>query len=80
MCISECLIKGNTTIKCAEDRKGKDAKAGYLIGTVNGGSATISNITVESTVALDTMDGTTYDTTKYVGRNYGAVSGVTANS
>ncbi len=68
--ISGCQIKGNTTIKCAEDRTGKDAKAGYLIGTVNGGSATISDITVESTVALDTMDGTTYDTTKYVGRNY----------
>ena len=78
--ISGCQIKGDTTIKCAEDRTSKDAKAGYLIGTVNGGSATISNITVESTVALDTRDGTTYDTTKYVGRNYGTVSGVTVNS
>ena len=78
--INGCRIDGNTTIKCAEDRKGKDAKAGYLIGTVNGGSATISNITVESTVALDTMGGTTYDTTKYVGRNYGTVSEVTVNS
>ena len=78
--ISGCQIKGHTTIKCAEDRMGSVAKAGYLIGTVNGGSATISNITVESTVELDTMDGTTYDTTKYVGRNYGTVSVVTANS
>ena len=78
--ISGCQIKGDTTIKCAEDRTSKDAKAGYLIGTVNGGSATISNITVESTVALDTRNGTTYDTTMYVGRNYGTVSGVTTNS
>ena len=67
--ITGCQIKGNTTIKCAEDRTGSAAKAGYLIGTVNGGSATISNITVEGTVSLDTMGGTTYDTTKYVGRN-----------
>lgn len=67
--ITGCQIKGNTTIKCAEDRTGKEAKAGYLIGTVNGGSASISNITVDSTVNLDTMGGTTYDTTKYVGRN-----------
>ena len=79
--ISGCQIKGDTTIKCAEDRTGSVAKAAYLIGTVNGGSATISNITVENTVTLDTMGGTTYDTTKYVGRNYyGTVSGVTANS
>lgn len=77
--ITGCQIKGNTTIKCAEDRTGEDAKAGYLIGTVNGGSASISNITVDSTVNLDTMGGTTYDTTKYVGRNYGTVTGVTAN-
>lgn len=67
--ITGCQIKGNTTIKCAENRTGSAAKAGYLIGTVNGGSATISNITVEGTVSLDTMGGTTYDTTKYVGRN-----------
>ena len=79
LAITGCQIKGNKTIKCAEDRTGKDAKAGYLIGTVNGGSATISNITVDSTVNLDTMGGTTYDTTKYVGRNYGTVTGVTAN-
>ena len=77
--ITGCQIKGNTTIKCAEDRTGEDAKAGYLIGTVNGGSASISNITVDSTVNLDTMSGATYDTTKYVGRNYGTVTGVTAN-
>ena len=80
LAITGCQIKGNTTIKCAEDRTSKDAKAGYLIGTVNGGSATISNITVDSTVGLDTMNGTTYDTTKYIGRNYGTVTGVTPNS
>lgn len=67
--ITGCQIKGTTSIKCAEYRTGSAAKAGYLIGTVNGGSATISNITVEGTVSLDTMGGTTYDTTKYVGRN-----------
>ena len=77
--ITGCQIKGNTTIKCDENRNGDVAKAGYLIGTVNGGSASISNITVDSTVNLDTMGGTTYDTTKYVGRNYGTVTGVTAN-
>ena len=79
--INGCRIDGNTTIKCAEDRKGKDAKAGYLIGTVNGGSATISNITVENTVTLDTNNGTTYDTTKYVGRiaANGSVNGLTPN-
>ena len=71
--ITGCQIKGNTTIKCAEDRTGEDAKAGYLIGTVNGGSASISNITVDSTVNLDTMGGTTYDTTKYVGRIAGGI-------
>ena len=78
--ITGCQIKGTTIIKCAEDRTGKAAKAGYLIGTVNAGSASISNITVENTVKLDTNNGTTYDTTKYVGRNYGTVTGVTPNS
>ena len=77
--ITGCQIKGNTIIKCDENRNGDVAKAGYLIGTVNGGSASISNITVDSTVNLDTKGGTTYDTTKYVGRNYGTVTGVTAN-
>lgn len=78
--ISKCEIKGTTAIACAEDRTGKDAKAGYLIGTVNRGSATISNITVDNTVGLDTKNGKTYDTTKYIGRNYGTVTGVTVNA
>ena len=78
--ISGCKIKGNTKIACAEDRTGDVAKAGYLIGTANQGSATISNITVDDTVDLDTKGGTTYDTTKYIGRNYATVTGVTANS
>lgn len=78
--ISGCKIKGNTKIACAEDRTGNVAKAGYLIGTANQGSATISNITVDDTVDLDTKGGTTYDTTKYIGRNYATVTGVTANS
>ena len=79
--ITGCQIKGTTIIKCAEDRTGKAAKAGYLIGTVNAGSASISNITVENTVTLDTNNGTTYDTTKYVGRiaANGSVNGLTPN-
>ncbi|MGN0492544.1 MAG: SipW-dependent-type signal peptide-containing protein [Acutalibacteraceae bacterium] len=80
--ITGCQIKGTTTIKCAEDRTGTAAKAGYLLGTATAKTTTISNITVESTVNLDTMGGTTYDTTKYVGRiaGDGIVNGVTPNS
>ena len=80
--ITGCKIMGTTTIKCAEDRTGKAAKAGYLLGTATVKTTTISNITVESTVTLETSGGTTYDTTKYVGRIDGGatVNGVTPNS
>ena len=72
---------GATTIKCAENRTGTVAKAGYLLGTATINTTTISNITVESTVTLNTMGGTTYDTTKYVGRiaANGSVNGLTPN-
>ena len=80
--ITGCKIMGNTTIKCDENRNGKEAKAGYLLGTATVKTTTISNITVESTVTLETSGGTTYDTTNYVGRiNGGAtVNGVTPKS
>ena len=80
--ITGCKIMGNTTIKCDENRNGKEAKAGYLLGTATVKTTTISNITVESTVTLNTMGGTTYDTTNYVGRIDGGatVNGVTPNS
>ena len=80
--ITGCKIMGTTTIKCAENRTGTVAKAGYLLGTATVKTTTISNITVESTVTLETMGGTTYDTTKYVGRIDGGatVNGVTPNS
>ena len=80
--ITGCKIMGTTTIKCAENRTGKEAKAGYLLGTATVKTTTISNITVESTVTLNTMGGTTYDTTNYVGRIDGGatVNGVTPNS
>ena len=79
--ISGCQIKGTTSIACAEERTGDVAKAGYLVGTVSGGTTTIGGITVESIVTLDTKGGTTYDTTGYVGRTDGSgtVSGVTVN-
>lgn len=80
--ITGCKIMGTTTIKCAENRTGTVAKAGYLLGTATVKTTTISNITVESTVTLNTMGGTTYDTTNYVGRIDGGatVNGVTPNS
>lgn len=80
--ITGCKIMGTTTIKCAENRNGTVAKAGYLLGTATVKTTTISNITVESTVTLNTMGGTTYDTTNYVGRIDGGatVNGVTPNS
>ena len=80
--ITGCKIMGTTTIKCAENRTGTVAKAGYLLGTATVKTTTISNITVESTVTLETSGGTTYDTTNYVGRIDGGatVNGVTPNS
>lgn len=80
--ISGCHIAGNTAIKCAEDRSGTNAKAGYLIGTAAEGSVVIGSNTVDNTVTLDTMGGTTYDTTRYIGRILSSVtvSGVTVNS
>ena len=78
--ITGCKILGATSIKCAEVRSGTVAKAGYLIGTATKNTVSISNITVDGSVSLDTMGCTTYDTAKYIGRNYGTVTGVTPNS
>lgn len=80
--ISGCHIAGNTAIKCEEDRSGTNAKAGYLIGTAAEGSVVIGSNTVDNTVKLVTMGGTTYDTTRYIGRILSSVtvSGVTVNS
>lgn len=39
--IENCDIIGVNKIKCAEDRNGGQAKAGYIIGTVNSGSVEI---------------------------------------
>ena len=80
--ISGCHIAGNTAIKCEEDRSGTNAKAGYLIGTAAEGSVVIGSNTVDNTVTLDTMGGTTCDTTRYIGRILSSVtvSGVTVNS
>lgn len=66
--ITGCKVIGNSTIKCAEDRKDQSgnaqaAKAGYLVGTVNGNTTTISGCAIDADVtlvnvnALDPMAG-----------------------
>ena len=57
--IEGCTIKGNTAIKCTEDRDHGAAKAGTLVGTVAGSvTVTIKNTTVASTVTLININAT----------------------
>lgn len=69
--IKGCKVTGATTIKCAENRNGGKAKAGYLVGTVNSGITTIANCTVASSVKLENTNAYTYNAKAYVGRNEG---------
>lgn len=66
--IDGCEVLGNSSVSCAEDRKGDNAKAGYLVGTINAGSATISNVKVASTATLTNVNATPYDANGYIGR------------
>lgn len=66
--IKNCKVLGTTTLECDEDRTNDVAKAGYLIGTVNGYTTTISDCTVASTVTLETNGGSTV-ANGLVGRN-----------
>lgn len=76
--ISNCSILGNTSVGCAENRTDThgnpdNAKAGYLIGTVNANTTTITNCTVASTVTLSNVNAKAPVANGMVGRCYGAV-------
>lgn len=59
--LKNCKVLGNTTVSCADDRSGKDAVAGALVGTVgvgSGGVATthIYNCTVGADVMVENLN------------------------
>ena len=48
--ITNCSIDADSSVSCAEDRSGSDAKAGALIGTVNKRTTRINNCSSAATV------------------------------
>ena len=40
--ITNCTVSGNSSVGCAENREGGAAKAGWFVGTVNGGTTQFS--------------------------------------
>ncbi len=49
--LAGCSVEGNSSVSCAENRGGDKAKAGWLVGTVNAGTTTISDCTVTAPAA-----------------------------
>lgn len=69
--IKGCKIKGTSSVECTEDRNGEAAKAGYLVGTVNGGTTTITSCEVIPTVTLTNNNAGSTVENGWVGRNVG---------
>lgn len=69
--IKDCKIKGTSSVECTEDRNGEAAKAGYLVGTVNGGTTTITSCEVIPTVTLTNNNAGSTVENGWVGRNVG---------
>lgn len=57
-------------ISCAENRNGSDAKAGYAVGTVNGSTTTLKNVTALNST-LDNKNAKPPLNNGLVGRNVG---------
>lgn len=68
--IKDCKVLGTSAIGCEEDREGGDAKAGYFVGTINGGVVTIENAEVAETATLGNMNAKEPFAGGLVGRNY----------
>lgn len=49
--ITNCSIDTDSSVSCTEDRAGKGAKAGGLVGTVNGSKTTLTNCTSAATLS-----------------------------
>lgn len=71
--ISDCSVLGTTSISCIKNRNGKEAKAGYLIGTVNANTTTITNCTVASAVTLSNVNAKAPVANGMVGRCFGKI-------
>lgn len=48
--LTNCTIDADSSVSCAEDRAGKGAKAGGLVGTVNKSTTTLTNCTSAATL------------------------------
>lgn len=74
--LENCKVLGNTNVKCAEDRKDpttgnpQDAKAGWLIGSIQG-AATLTNCSAESTGTLTNVNALAPVASGLIGRNVG---------
>ncbi len=67
--IEKCQVLGNSTIKCAEDRKNDNAKAGSFVGTVYSNTL-IKNSSVDSTVTLTNINAKAPIANGFAGRIY----------
>ncbi len=50
--LENCTISDSSSVSCAEDRGGNDAKAGYFIGTINAGETEFKSCTVAENCTL----------------------------
>ena len=70
--LTNCKVLGNTSVSCTEDRSidspNNDAKAGWFVGTVNGGTTTLTNCTNSSTGALNNVNAKDPLANGFVGR------------
>lgn len=78
--IENCQVSGTTAtgtkLYCTENRGGGTAKAGKLIGTVNGGTTHLNNCTVSGTITVENVNAKAPVVDGLVGRIVGATAGV----
>lgn len=81
--IENCQVSGTTAtgtkLYCTENRGGGAAKAGKLIGTVNGGTTHLNNCTVSGTITVENVNAKAPVVDGLVGRIVGATAGVEVN-
>ena len=66
--ITGCKVLGSSSVNCAENRENGAAKAGYLVGTVNSNTTTISDCEVASSVTLGNINASSTVENGLVGR------------
>lgn len=68
--ITNCSIDADSSVSCAEAREGQEAKAGGLVGTVNG-TTTIASSTIAASTTLGNVNAKAPIAKRLVGRAMG---------